>query len=70
MARLWTGSQWKVTTQGVDTIDDGYFIDKARVHEDDGGQWTWENQMEQKSWVDMADFCRAIAFARDIWPKK
>ena len=46
MPRYWTGTQWKVTGQGVDTIDNKYFIDKSRVHEDEDGKWTWENQME------------------------
>ncbi|MHC2842820.1 hypothetical protein [Bradyrhizobium diazoefficiens] len=70
MATLWTGSQWKVTTKGVDTIDNKYFIEKSRIHDDDDGQWTWENQMEEKGWVDMADFRRAMTFARAKWPKK
>lgn len=70
MANLWTGSQWKVTKQGVDTLDNQYFIDKSRVHEDEGGDWTWENQMEEKTWVDMHDFRRAMTFARAKWPKK
>ncbi|MCK1577753.1 hypothetical protein [Bradyrhizobium sp. 174] len=70
MATLWKGSQWKVTSAGVDTLDDKYFIAKNRVHEDDGGGWTWEDQMEEKGWVDMADFRRAMTFARAKWPKK
>jgi hypothetical protein len=70
MPTYWTGTQWKVTGQGVDTIDNKYFIDKNRVHEDEGGKWTWENQMEEKDWVDMHDFRRAMTFARAKWPKK
>lgn len=70
MAALWSGSQWKVTNSGVDTLDNKYFIDKCRVHEDEGGAWTWENQMEDKGWVDKSDFREAMAFARAKWPKK
>ncbi|WP_156435668.1 hypothetical protein [Bradyrhizobium lablabi] len=70
MPNLWTGSQWKVTNKGVETIDNRYFIEKSRVHDDEGGQWTWEDQMDEKGWVDMADFRRALAFARTKWPKK
>jgi hypothetical protein len=70
MPTYWTGSQWKVTSKGVDTLDEKYFINRNRVHEDEGGKWTWENQMEEKDWVNMADFPRAMTFARAKWPKK
>jgi hypothetical protein len=51
-------------------LDEKYFINRNRVHEDEGGKWTWENQMEEKDWVNMADFPRAMTFARAKWPKK
>lgn len=70
MAVLWQGSQWKVTNKGVDTIDGKYFIDKKSVHDDEGGQWSWEDQMAEKGWVDMSDFRDAMAFARKKWPAK
>lgn len=69
MATLWRGSQWKVTDKGVDTLDDKYFIDRSRVHDDEGGAWTWEDQMAEKGWVWMSDFRDAMAFARRKWPK-
>jgi hypothetical protein len=70
MPTYWTGSQWTVTGQGVDTIDRKYFIAKNRVHEEDPEDYTWERHMEEKDWVDMHDFRRAMTFARAKWPKK
>ncbi|KGT79299.1 hypothetical protein MA20_12790 [Bradyrhizobium japonicum] len=70
MAILWSGSQWKVTSSGVDTLDNKYFIEKRRVHEEDPVGYTWEVHMEEKGWVDMTDFRQAMIFARAKWPKK
>lgn len=40
MPTYWTGSQWMVTGQGIDTIDRKYFIAKNRVHEEDPEDYT------------------------------
>jgi hypothetical protein len=69
MANLWTGSQWKVTGAGVDTLDNKYFFEKYRVHEEEPEGYTWERHMEEKNWVDMGDFRNAMTFARKKWPK-
>jgi len=70
MPALWVGSQWMVTKNGVDTTDRKYFIAKERVHEEDPPGYTWERHMEEKDWVDMTDFRRAMTFARATWPTK
>jgi hypothetical protein len=59
-----------VTAQGVDTLDNKYFIEKTRVHEEEPEGYTWERHIEEKNWVHMTDFKRAMAYARANWPKK
>jgi hypothetical protein len=60
---LFSGRQWKVTTWGVECIDQPYVIARSRLWENDDTH-PWEEHMAEKGWVDMSDFRKAMAFAR------
>lgn len=62
---FWTGLQWAVTSYGVEKLDGTYPIEAKRLWEDNGGQWTWEDQLEEKGWCLMGDFVKAMSFARE-----
>jgi len=58
---------WAVTDWGVELLSDYYPIEKTRVHLSN-----WEEHIGEKNWCDdemLADFCAAIEFARDLWPR-
>jgi hypothetical protein len=51
---LFRNLQWVVTTEGIDTLAGDYWIDIARVTEED-----WLDHMAGKNWVDLGAFCEA-----------
>ncbi len=68
-SQYWTGRQWAVTSYGIEKRDSKYAIPKARVWEDNEG-YGWVEHMEEKEWVDLADFVEALRLARHRWPKR
>lgn len=62
---LWQGQQWAVTEYGVECRDGLYAIAADRLWED-GPYHCWESHMDEKGWVDMADFIVAMFMGRHI----
>lgn len=60
---LWQGRQWAVTEYGIEARDGTYAISARRLHEDERRGWSWHQQMEEKEWVDLADFDTAFEIA-------
>jgi hypothetical protein len=60
----WEGSQWAVTDYGVECRDGTYPIEKRALWMSEP-EHSWEEHMSEKDWVDLLDFKRAIAFARE-----
>lgn len=73
----WRGSQWAVTSYGIEALDGSYAIPKERLYEgeeddDTGGLstgHTWWKHMREKEWVHMVDFGNALALAQKRWPR-
>jgi len=64
----WQGLQWAVTGHGLQSLDGKYSISKGRLWEVEDG-WSWEDQMAEKNWVNIAEFKTAIMEARKIYPR-
>lgn len=62
---LWQNRQWAVTEYGVECRDGQYAIAADRLWED-GPHYSWESHMQEKGWVDMADFIVTMYMARCI----
>lgn len=56
---------WAVTTYGLECLAIQYEIELERVDEED-----WIDHMRRKTWVNMADFEKALSFAREFKSKK
>lgn len=65
-ALYWLGDQWKVTSDGIDTVDDRYFIEAHRIWEDED-RYGWLRHMSEKQWVDIVEFEKALLFARRLF---
>lgn len=59
---LWQGKQWAVTDAGIEARDGTYFIAASRL-EEDLPDWSWLEQMRDKTWVDVPDFATAYLVA-------
>jgi hypothetical protein len=60
----WKGRQWAVTPRGVEARDGTYLIHAERLWDEGEGGHSWEDQMDEKEWVDMEDFRAALSEAR------
>lgn len=62
---LWLGKQWAVTTYGIECRDGCYAIQSHRLLSKRIGtdKYDWPLHMDEKEWVDMADFCMAFLVA-------
>ena len=58
------GSQWAVTKYGIEARDGSYVIEKNRLWQDEPN-YSWEKHMEEKNWVNIHDFTRAMNFAKE-----
>lgn len=56
--------EWAVTNYGLECVTHYYAIEASRLWQGEG-YYPWEQHMAQKFWVDLADFCDAIAAARE-----
>jgi hypothetical protein len=63
---FWVGTQWSVTTYGVEARNGACVIEKHRLWEDVGGGG-WEQHMSEKTWVDMSDLREALSTARAMF---
>lgn len=61
----YSGSQWRVTDEGIEQIDGNYHI-RMEDLEMPIGEGGWVGHMAEKSWVDVADFKRAFEIANKI----
>lgn len=66
---VWRGTQWSVTTHGVEARDGSYFICRSRMFEGVNHNHPWEAHMAEKGWVDEADFAAAIRIGRLLFPR-
>lgn len=64
----WTGSQWAVTSLGIEARNGKYHLVSSRVWEETLGHG-WIDHMAEKDWVDIHDFTEALRIARARWPK-
>lgn len=55
-AMFWRGKQWAVTEHGIECLDGTYFIEKSRLLEG-LGRHSWLDQMAEKTWVNIDEFC-------------
>ena len=55
---IWQGRQWRVTRDGIETIDRRYSISKERLDED------WLAHVSEKDWCDTDDLSEALRIAR------
>lgn len=62
----WMGDQWKVTSDGIECLENSYFIEAHRVWEENRG-YGWLDHMREKEWVLMFDFEQALEFARQLF---
>lgn len=60
----WIGKQWAVTEYGVECRDGTYFIEKARLWEDEES-YGWKKHVGEKEWVIYSDFASALDWARN-----
>lgn len=60
---LWQGSQWAVTTYGIEARDGSYPIEKSRLKEDHAGGDSWISHVGEKTWVNVDDFATAFFVA-------
>jgi len=54
---------WAVTAYGVESLTTHYPIARDRLNECEA-EYTWEQHMADKNWVNMKDFHEAMNFAR------
>jgi hypothetical protein len=60
---------WAVTTYGVESLTMHYPIARDRLNECEA-EYTWEQHMADKNWVNMDDFREAMDFARKHFKTK
>lgn len=60
--KLWSNSEWAVTTYGIECITEYYPIEKKRLLEGitDKGNWTWFDQIKGKAWSTPYLFLQAL----------
>jgi hypothetical protein len=66
----WTGRQWRVDDDGLDTLDGTYPIEADRLGELRGDSnppmADWLPQLSEKTWIDFPDFIEAFRRALTI----
>jgi hypothetical protein len=65
----WEGRQWAVTSAGIEKRDGTYFVDAARLWEEENVHG-WVMHMSEKNWIDLQDFVNALILARIIHKAK
>jgi hypothetical protein len=66
MATHYTGAQWIVNDEGIESRDGCYNI-VAEDLDKDVGEGGWIGHMSEKDWVDVEDFKRAVEIARRVF---
>jgi hypothetical protein len=62
---IWQGSQWAVTTYGIEARDGTYAITKDRLSDPH-----WIDHMAEKEWVNIEDFAQALRLARGRYVRR
>lgn len=58
----WRGTQWAVTSDGIECLDGTYVVEKHRLLEE-LEKWPWPRQLSQKTWCDSDEFATAFMVA-------
>ncbi len=71
---IWRGQLWRVTAQGLESLDESYWVECTRLNEvrpfSDGRRSDWLLHMAEKTWVDLDDFIAAFCVAIAVYRTK
>jgi hypothetical protein len=60
----WQGSQWAVTSWGIERREGTYVIVADRLWDNEDNHGCWIMHMAEKDWTDLDDFAEALRIGR------